>query len=317
MLNVMSKRKDEKENQERSDKRKTTVLGVAVVVSLVTLIAIVFLLGPRFSGFLVAGTEFSHQQAIGQEFSSNANYTLSLERLPSENFTLKSLMVSGSVIGDGSAKVYLVSGDTKLRVFDSSSLRERISPITAFSVAEQPEVSVQPELPPSSELDNAQGGAGTDTTPAGSPGAENPPADEAPPAEQLPAEQPPAEQPVETPATHETIPSEKTVTGYCDTEFYCRQDYDAAMKEHYKHVFYLALPIGVIVLVVGAVFFGLESVGAGLMGGGIVTLIYGAGGYWQYAQNWLKFLISLAGLIAVIYFAYWFNKRSEKKRKRR
>lgn len=91
------------------------------------------------------------------------------------------------------------------------------------------------------------------------------------------------------------------------------------MKEHYKHVFYLALPIGIVVLVAGAVFFGLESVGAGLMGGGIVTLIYGAGGYWQYAQNWLKFLLSLAGLIIVIYFAYWFNKRSEKpvKKKRR
>jgi hypothetical protein len=208
MLNVMSKRKNEKESPERSDKRKTTVLGAAVVLSLVTLIALVVLIGPRLSGFLVAGTEFSHQQAIGQEFSSNANYTLQLEKLPSENFTLKSLMVSGSVIGDGSAKVYLVSGDKKLRVFDSSSLREKISPITAFSVAEQPEVSVQPELPPSSELDNAQGGAGTDTTPAGSPGAENPPA-EVPPIEQLPIEQPPEAPANETlPAENITIPSE-------------------------------------------------------------------------------------------------------------
>jgi len=106
--------------------------------------------------------------------------------------------------------------------------------------------------------------------------------------------------------------SPKPSEGYCDLQYYCRQDYDAAMKAHYKHVFYLALPIGVAVLIAGAVFFGLESVGAGLMGGGIVTLIYGAGGYWQYAQNWLKFLISLAGLVVVIYFAYWFNKRSEK-----
>ena len=120
-------------------------------------------------------------------------------------------------------------------------------------------------------------------------------------------------------AVYETVPPAKPVTGYCDTEFYCRQDYDAAMKEHYKHVFYLALPIGIIVIVAGAVLFGLESVGAGLMGGGIVTLIYGAGGYWQYAQDWIKFLISLAGLVAVIYFAYWFNKRSENlnKKKRR
>lgn len=116
---------------------------------------------------------------------------------------------------------------------------------------------------------------------------------------------------------YETIPPEKPVTGYCDTEFYCRRDYDAAMKKHFKQVFYVALPIGVVVIIVGAVFFGLESVGAGLMGGGIVTLIYGAGGYWQYAENLLKFLLSLAGLIAIIYFAYWFNKRGEKKSKRK
>jgi hypothetical protein len=120
-----------------------------------------------------------------------------------------------------------------------------------------------------------------------------------------------------TVAPYKEVPSEKTITGYCDSEFYCRQDYDADMKNHFKKVFYVALPLGVIVIIVGAIFFGLESVGAGLMGGGIITLIYGAGGYWQYAQNYLKFLISLAGLIAIIYFAYWFNKRSEKNNKKK
>lgn len=115
--------------------------------------------------------------------------------------------------------------------------------------------------------------------------------------------------------SYETVPKPQPtdITGYCDSEFYCRQDYDIAMKEHYKKVFYIALPLGVVVIIAGAILFGLESVGAGLMGGGIVTLLYGAGGYWQYAQQWLKFGLSLAGLIAVIYFAYWYNNRSEKK----
>lgn len=107
-------------------------------------------------------------------------------------------------------------------------------------------------------------------------------------------------------------PKETGINGYCDRDFTCRQEYETAMKEHYKKVFYVALPIGIIIIVIGAVFFGLESVGAGLMGGGIFTLIYGAGGYWQYAQNLVKFLLSLAGLIAIIYFAYWFNKRNNK-----
>lgn len=117
--------------------------------------------------------------------------------------------------------------------------------------------------------------------------------------------------------SYEYSPKPEGMTGYCDRDFTCRQDYEDAMKKHFKQVFYVALPIGVIVIIIGAIFFGLESVGAGLMGGGIVTLIYGAGGYWQYAENLMKFLLSLAGLIVIIYFAYWFNKRSEKKTNKR
>ncbi len=102
--------------------------------------------------------------------------------------------------------------------------------------------------------------------------------------------------------------------GYCDLQYYCRQEYDNASQARSRNIFFVAIPLGIILIIGGAVIFGLESVGAGLMGGGIVTLIYGAGGYWRYAQQWMKFGLSLLGLIAVIYFAYWFNKRNQKKR---
>lgn len=98
-------------------------------------------------------------------------------------------------------------------------------------------------------------------------------------------------------------------SGYCDLQYYCSQAYNTASEARSRHIFFVALPLGIVIIVVGAIFFGLESVGAGLMGGGIVTLIYGAGGYWRYAQQWMKFGLSLLGLVAVIYFAYWFNKR--------
>jgi len=45
--------------------------------------------------------------------------------------------------------------------------------------------------------------------------------------------------------------------------------------------------------------------------GGAGTLVYGAGGYWRYADNWLKFVLSLVGLVALIIFAYWFNKEKK------
>ena len=46
------------------------------------------------------------------------------------------------------------------------------------------------------------------------------------------------------------------------------------------------------------------------MGGGIGTLIFGVGEYWSYADNWLKFIISLIGLIAIIGITYWFNSKN-------
>ena len=104
--------------------------------------------------------------------------------------------------------------------------------------------------------------------------------------------------------------------GYCDLYYYCNQDYNDLNKERSKKVFFLALPIGIVIIALGAFIFGLEAVGAGLMGGGVGTLIYGSGAYWPYTQNWIRFLLSLAGLVLLIWFAYFWNKRMKKKRRR-
>lgn len=112
----------------------------------------------------------------------------------------------------------------------------------------------------------------------------------------------------------------KNITGYCDRDFTCRQEHEDAMKMRSRNVFFVALPLGVIVIALGAFLFGLEAVGAGLMGGGIGTLIYGSGAYWPYTENWIRFLISLAGLVFLVWLAYYFNKKFGKKagsRKRR
>ena len=103
--------------------------------------------------------------------------------------------------------------------------------------------------------------------------------------------------------------------GYCDLTYYCNQEYTNIIKDRSKNVFFLALPLGIIVIAVGGFFFGLEAVGAGLMGGGVGTLIYGSGAYWPYTQNWLRFLLSLAGLVLLIWFAYFWNKKMKKKRR--
>tara|TARA_Y100000296_G_scaffold87409_1_gene133207 strand:+ start:2800 stop:2970 length:171 start_codon:yes stop_codon:yes gene_type:complete len=46
------------------------------------------------------------------------------------------------------------------------------------------------------------------------------------------------------------------------------------------------------------------------MGGGVGIILYGVGAFWRFADDWLKFILSLVGLIAVIVMAYWFNSKN-------
>ena len=111
----------------------------------------------------------------------------------------------------------------------------------------------------------------------------------------------------------ESLDNGKIIEGYCDLEYYCRQDYEDARESHFRVVFFIALPLGILIIALGAILFNLEAVGAGLMGGGVGTIIYGIGGYWIYSENWLRFLMSVVALIILIFLAYWLNKRYKKK----
>lgn len=102
--------------------------------------------------------------------------------------------------------------------------------------------------------------------------------------------------------------------GYCDLEYECSKPYDADMEIYSRNMFLIAVPLGILIIVLGAVIFGLEVVGAGLMGGGVGVILYGVLEYWRYSANLLRFILSLAGLLVVIWFTYWLNKRAGKKK---
>jgi hypothetical protein len=105
--------------------------------------------------------------------------------------------------------------------------------------------------------------------------------------------------------------SEIGSSGYCEAGEDCYEEYDEAQEKYSKNIFLITLPLGIILIVAGIVIFGLETVGAGLAGGGIGVLLWGVGGYWRYGSNLMKFLLSLVGLVAVIWLAYWFNKKKK------
>ena len=110
------------------------------------------------------------------------------------------------------------------------------------------------------------------------------------------------------------------ILGFCDRDYTCRMELEDAQEKYSRNVFLFALPLGILVIAIGAFVFGLEAVGAGLMGGGVGIILYGVGAFWRFADDWLKFILSLVGLIAVIWLAYWFNSKDwniwKKKRKK-
>jgi len=102
--------------------------------------------------------------------------------------------------------------------------------------------------------------------------------------------------------------------GYCRYDYEkCQKDYKKAKEEYSRGIFILSLPIGIIIIFIGAIFFGLASVGAGLMAGGLGILIFGTVGYWTYAKDYIKFALSLIGLVIIVILAYYANRKFIKK----
>jgi hypothetical protein len=112
-------------------------------------------------------------------------------------------------------------------------------------------------------------------------------------------------------------PIELDAKGYCDRDFICREEYDKAREVYSRNLFLITLPLGIAIIILGTLMFSLESVGAGLMGGGVGIILWGVVGFWRFADDWLKFLLSLVGLIVLIGLAYYFNKKLIKKSKKK
>lgn len=95
----------------------------------------------------------------------------------------------------------------------------------------------------------------------------------------------------------------------CNLPEGCSEKYEKAREEYSRNVFLIALPLGIAIIILGAAVFGLEFIGAGLMGGGILTILYGITNYWRYSEDILKFVVSFTGLTIIILFSYWLAKR--------
>src|SRR3989338_3404880 len=102
--------------------------------------------------------------------------------------------------------------------------------------------------------------------------------------------------PTYTDGRYAPTPVKSGLVGYCDLYYDCNLQLQKSQESYSRTLFIITVPVG-----------------AGIMLAGIVTLIYGAANYWPNANNMIRFIISLAGLVLVIILAYWINKKYKEK----
>ena len=91
--------------------------------------------------------------------------------------------------------------------------------------------------------------------------------------------------------------------GYCDLYYYCSQEFNKVNEKYNRNVFIIATGIGIIALIVG-VALNLASVSAGLMGGGILSILYGTIRYWSDLPDYGRFIILGITLVILIWLGY-------------
>jgi hypothetical protein len=87
---------------------------------------------------------------------------------------------------------------------------------------------------------------------------------------------------------------------YCET---CSKEFRDVSEVYNRNVFIIATIFGIIALVAG-ILLKITSVSSGLMGGGILTIVYGIIRYWSGLQNYGRFAVMAIALVILIWLGY-------------
>ena len=90
---------------------------------------------------------------------------------------------------------------------------------------------------------------------------------------------------------------------YKDCSF-CNLDFEKAREKYNRIVFISAGIVGIAAMIIGAAMLALESVGAGIMGGGVLTVIYGTIRYWGNLPDVGRFVMLGIALAVLIWLGY-------------
>lgn len=105
------------------------------------------------------------------------------------------------------------------------------------------------------------------------------------------------------PAAMDTEPGTSTITGYCDQDFYCRAEYEAANDLHDRNGLIVMLILGLIISVFGFTRKQWDVIATSSAISGIIVIISGLMRYWNGTDDWAQFILLGALLAAFVYLA--------------
>ena len=88
---------------------------------------------------------------------------------------------------------------------------------------------------------------------------------------------------------------------YCEM---CNKEYRDKQEIYDRNVFIITLILGLAAIIVGGIVLTITSVSSGLMGGGMLTVIYGTIRYWGFMPDVVRFIELGIVLIVLIWIGY-------------
>ncbi|MCH8329076.1 MAG: hypothetical protein IIB81_01640 [Nanoarchaeota archaeon] len=124
------------------------LLEVFAVYGVLALVVVgMYYLEPAITGFVTVTKQLNYTDEVNLEFDGSADYVWNLANPGG----LRSIKISGSMTGEGEARVYIENNGARYLIFDSSRLVEKpsgIFGITGFVTAEDENKSEEPNHPP-------------------------------------------------------------------------------------------------------------------------------------------------------------------------
>lgn len=84
---------------------------------------------------------------------------------------------------------------------------------------------------------------------------------------------------------------------------YCSVHFDTARQKYNRNIFFVLLPLGLIIVLIG-IYFMVDYLGAGLMFAGLIVMFYATFRYFSDMSKMLRALVILAELLVIMWIGY-------------